>query len=207
MKNDASTADPWVEQVLDTGYTTDDNTEVMLTSDKVFEHDMEIACDSTDERLFDSDGENSNIEYLILDSDLSDSESECLPTEQESELPELEPESCKNRSEEPSIYVLPASDTIYRSNINKSEHSLAVSAFATRHNLSDVAISDMLQLIQLHLPDSNIAETSTRKLKESCGFESTYLMHHLYCEGCKKLFDTQLEQCITPGCQGTKNNA
>ena len=81
------------------------------------------------------------------------------------------------QNNEPPMYVLPLRNSVYERILNKSGHPLTISAFATRQNLSGTAIYDMLQLIQ---------------------------QHHLYCGSCKKLFDTQSEQCLTPRC--TKNS-
>lgn len=159
-----------------------------------------VIPDDIAERLSDLEDEiNLEVEYL-----LSESENEEYSPEEQDDF--CQPQENNRSVDNPPVYVIPASDSIYKSNITRSEHLLAASAFATRHNLSDTALNDLLELIQLHLPENNLAETNSRTLKESCGFDSSYLEYHLYCDGCKKLFDTESELCSTPGCIGTKND-
>ena len=59
-------------------------------------------------------------------------------------------------NDDPPVYVNPQSQSIYQSQITKKEHIFAVCTYATRHNLSDQAITDLLQLIQLHIPGNHI---------------------------------------------------
>lgn len=107
---------------------------------------------------------------------------------------------------DPSLYVIEPSEQIYFSSLKRSEHILAISAMATRHNLSQTAILDILDLIQIHIPDANIGLTSVSKLKDECGFGTQYLNYHIYCDNCKKTFDDNSNECPTPGCRGFKNN-
>lgn len=106
---------------------------------------------------------------------------------------------------DPPLYVIPSQAHLYKSSITKSEHLLAASALATRHNLSQTALSDILDFIQIHIPDENIAETSVSKLKDECGFGPNQLQYHLYCDGCKKMFNDN-DVCQTPNCTGSKQN-
>lgn len=107
---------------------------------------------------------------------------------------------------DPSLFVIEPSEQIYFSSLKRSEHILAISAMATRHNLSQTAILDILDLIQIHIPDANIGLTSVSKLKDECGFGTQYLNYHIYCDNCKKTFDDNSNECPTPGCRGFKNN-
>lgn len=106
---------------------------------------------------------------------------------------------------DPPLYVIPSQAHLYKSSITKSEHLLAASALTTRHNLSQTALSDILDFIQIHIPDENIAETSVSKLKDECGFGPNQLQYHLYCDGCKKMFNDN-DICQTPNCTGSKQN-
>jgi len=113
---------------------------------------------------------------------------------------------CSQRVNGPPLYVLPATTDTYNSSITRSEHILATSAFAARHNLSDMAIKDLLDLLQLHMPEHNTGETNIHNLKNQCGFNKSYLTFHLYCDMCKKLFSDETDICKTPGCQGLKTD-
>ena len=73
------------------------------------------------------------------------------------------------------------SDGIYSSNVTKSEHELAVLAFAARHNLSDTALEDLLLLLKLYLPESNLLDSSVPLLKERCGFHRESLNSFTFC--------------------------
>lgn len=117
-----------------------------------------------------------------------------------------ENEDNSTKTNDPPLYVIPPQQHLYKSSVTKSEHLLAASALATRHNLSQTAMSDILDFIQLHIPDENIGETSVAKLKDECGFGPNQLQYHLYCDGCKKGFNGNEDNCQTPECQGSKTN-
>lgn len=44
-------------------------------------------------------------------------------------------------------------------------------------------------------------------MKEKCGFDKTYLTYQLYCDKCKKLFFDDVDNCKTPGCEGSKTDS
>ncbi|XP_053398883.1 uncharacterized protein LOC123556697 [Mercenaria mercenaria] len=174
--------------------------------------EFQIPVDIIHGLLPDSDDENDHENvYMIQDMDIvvssSDTDTDTESSSDEDEQACADTENIPEKTEsDPSLYVIPPTESMYQSEISRSEHLLATSAFATRHNLSDTALSDLLQLLQLHLPGNNIGETSGRKLKESCGFNKSYLKYHMYCDKCKKLFDTETDNCITPGCDGIRKD-
>jgi hypothetical protein len=104
---------------------------------------------------------------------------------------------------DPPLYVLPPQEVMYVSNISKSEHVMAIAAYATRHNLSNVALQDLLDIIKLHLPPANTSVQSVKILKEECGFDQNYLQFKFFCGICKKNFTNNEEKCSTPDCKGT----
>lgn len=77
-----------------------------------------------------------------------------------------------------------------------------VAGFVSRYNLSDRASQDLLKLIQLHLPPTNIAETKLADIKRKCGFERSDVKYSMYCTKCKGSFSKD-EECSTEGCGGT----
>lgn len=115
--------------------------------------------------------------------------------------------SDRNSVNDPPLYVLSPSNDMYRSEITQSKHTLALSAFSTRHNLSDAAVKDLLRLVQLHLPKNNVAETNITELKEKCGFNKNYITCKLYCDSCKKVYLNDTENCQTPRCEGVKTDS
>lgn len=56
------------------------------------------------------------------------------------------------------------------------------------------------------MPEQNLCQTLLDQLQQSCGFDSSYLEYHLYCDFCKKLFDVNIESCTTPDCNNLKTN-
>ncbi|KAL5020963.1 hypothetical protein ScPMuIL_000118 [Solemya velum] len=166
--------------------------------DSIAPEEIEIPLDTDKGVNMELEDDNeSEEEFLMSESDLETSSEE----EDNSCEPQVSPEEL---SSDPPLYIIPPSSTVYHSNISRTEHVFAISAFATRHNMSDTALHDLLQLIQLHLPDNNIGETKTDKIKESCGFDSNYLVYHFYCDKCKKLFAKDTDKCNTPGCEGSR---
>ncbi|KAJ8319715.1 hypothetical protein KUTeg_002736 [Tegillarca granosa] len=171
-----------------------------LTDMYVSDHDTDSNCD-VQINLPTDDDENSedDINYLI-----SESESDASSSSDEDASFEHKSTLSNDVSKDPPLYVIPPSNTLYKSRITRSEHLCAISAYVTRHNLSDAAFKDLLDIIQLHLPEKNIGETNINNVKESCGFNPEYIQYHLYCENCKMLYDDDNEDCKTPGCTGSK---
>lgn len=83
------------------------------------------------------------------DSDMSISSEE---ETDEDEDKDISKEQYQEENMDPSLYVIPSANGPYHSDITKTEHILSLGAIATRHNLSNAAVSDILQLIQLHIP-------------------------------------------------------
>ncbi|WAQ94314.1 hypothetical protein MAR_006785 [Mya arenaria] len=93
-------------------------------------------------------------------------------------------------------------NSIYNSQITKKEHELAILTFSARHNLSDAALEDLLKLVNLYLPESNLVETNIEVLKERCGFNGTFLKSHTFCNICKNILKSGKDTCSTPNCPG-----
>jgi len=114
-----------------------------------------------------------------------------------------------NKDHDPPIFVIPASDTLFKCPIPRSEYLLAASALISKYNMSATMAQDVLKFSQIGMPEQNLCETSFDRLQQSCGFDASYMKYHLYCGLCKKLFDLNSEQetCKTPGCNGSKTNS
>lgn len=144
-----------------------------------------------------------NVEIdMELDSENSTSSSESDESEEEeykkdSEIPE---------SESVPLYVLSLSDSIYSSEITHKEHLLSLCAFSTKNHLSRTAFQQLLKLIDIHLPEKNLCETSVNKIKEKVGFHGSYFQCHEYCDTCGALYpnDKLIHQCTTPRCTGMR---
>lgn len=132
-------------------------------------------------------------------------------TTSSSESDESEEEEYKKDSEIPEsesvpLYVLSLSDSIYSSEITHKEHLLSLCAFSTKNHLSRTAFQQLLKLIDIHLPEKNLCETSVNKIKEKVGFHGSYFQCHEYCDTCGALYpnDKLIHQCTTPRCTGMR---
>ena len=89
------------------------------------------------------------------------------------------------------------------SNVTYEEHLMAIMALATRHNLNQAQLSDVIEVIKLHSPNGDVCVSSTKALySEVTGdVEMTY---HDVCEDCCGLFpeDSSVYRCATSGCSG-----
>ena len=115
--------------------------------------------------------------------------------ESESELGQEPDHNLNNsgiRNREPAsnipLYILPPSNDIYKSQISFDDHLLAISTYATRHNISDTEFEHLLYLINLHLPDNNFLERNINKIKEKCGFYDDNLKLFTFCSVCENVF-------------------
>lgn len=90
--------------------------------------------------------------------------------------------------------------------LSQAEHIACVAGFVSRYNLSDKASQDLLNLLQLHLPDKNIAETRLGDMKKKCGFERGDVKFSIYCTKCKASVTAEDEECRTQDCNGTKED-
>ena len=89
------------------------------------------------------------------------------------------------------------------SNVTYEEHLMAIMALATRHNLNQAQLSDVIEVIKLHSPNGDVCISSMKALySEVTGdVEMTY---HDVCEDCYGLFpeDSSVYRCATSGCSG-----
>ncbi|KAK3107892.1 hypothetical protein FSP39_024548, partial [Pinctada imbricata] len=134
------------------------------------------------------------------DADLSDEESRALASS-EDETDQQQP-----INDSVPLYVLPPSNNLFSSTISNKEHLLLISAFATKNNLTRTAFSQLMQLINSHLPDKNLCEKNVNRVKQKIGFGGKYFTYFDYCGKCGLLFpdDNMENQCKTPGCNGTR---
>lgn len=92
------------------------------------------------------------------------------------------------------------------SKISVKEHAAAVFGYSIRHNCSRQSISDLLQLIQLHVPENNRASKSYASLKRICnGWDTENIKVIEYCELCYVLWpidEPNNFNCATNNCKG-----
>jgi hypothetical protein len=72
--------------------------------------------------------------------------------------------------------------------VSKSEASIYVFAFMTRHNLTTIASEELIKLIQFLLPNNNFFPKSLNKLHKEIGFEKAEINVKEYCQKCRLLF-------------------
>ena len=98
------------------------------------------------------------------------------------------------------LFQISSSDTPYTSNITKDEHLASVIAYAQRHCATYQAFSDLLKLIELHLPQDNECETSVSKAKAKYVNIEDQIRYHDYCERCFQLFPADEQITVCPNC-------
>ena len=106
-----------------------------------------------------------------------------------------------------SLYIIQCdkcSDGTYSSDISVQEHELALLAYATRHNLSDTGVQQLVDMISLCLPASNFLDGNINKIKECCGFGNQFMKGYLFCNICKRTLEDGAETCQTPNCIGQR---
>ena len=88
--------------------------------------------------------------------------------------------------------------------ISHKEHMLSVLAYSLRHHVSQEQVNDLLQLIELHLPENNHVEKNLDNIKNACCGELKFGIHD-YCSNCFAPFpehDLTHFRCSTIGCSG-----
>ena len=89
------------------------------------------------------------------------------------------------------------------SSVTYEEHIMSIMSLAARHNLNQAQLSDLIEVIKLHCPDSGTYVSSVKSLhKEVTG--DVQLKYHDVCEDCFALFpeDATVYRCSTTGCSG-----
>lgn len=78
--------------------------------------------------------------------------------------------------------------------------------FFYQNHLSRSAFQQLLKLIDIHLPEKKLCETSVNKIKEKVGFHGSYFQCHEYCDNCGGLYPNGklIHQCTTPRCTGMR---
>lgn len=189
--------------------------DVTLSRTLEFEEDIlsgaAVSQDTIVEGLTDSQDET----YLSSGSDMDISVSD-FPYNSSSESSDIgsdenisgeEDTTTNNRPVTSPLYVLPPSEKCFTAPLSLMDHITAVSGFACRHNLSDTAIKDILDLIALHLPPNNIIQFDINNLKALCGFEDSYLKFYKFCKECGNTFSDRVDNCETPRCTGQRNES
>ena len=96
-----------------------------------------------------------------------------------------------------------ASPIFESSSVTYDEHLLAILSLATRHNLNQAQLSDVIELIKLHCPKDGKYVGSGKSLYREVSGE-VKVRYHDVCESCFGLFpeDTSVYRCSTTGCAG-----
>lgn len=95
-------------------------------------------------------------------------------------------------------------EPIYQgSRLTVSISMLLIVTFATRHNLSGVALCDLLNLIKVHCPSDNICRATLTMYQDFFRHLKTPLIYNYFCEKCFLSIekDAKCEKC--PNCSST----
>lgn len=109
-----------------------------------------------------SDAENDG---WIDETCFSDSTEDDSDDDLSAELTDDETDHVTAKQSKIPLFQIPSSNTPDTSTITKDEHLASVIAYAQRHCATYQAFSDLLKLIELHLPQDNECETSVFKVK------------------------------------------
>ena len=77
------------------------------------------------------------------------------------------------------------------SKISKEESQLLLFAFLFRHDLSQSALEDLIQLVNLHMPKNASIPSSKFLLKKSLNANYNIIQRHYYCNTCNKYLGSE----------------
>ena len=79
---------------------------------------------------------------------------------------------------------------------------LLIKKFALRHNLTQVAVGDLLQLIRLHCPPPNHCPTSVYQFNKVLGDLKQPSRYHYYCADClQQISGSEINKCPNTSCK------
>ena len=171
-------------------------------------HQLETSFDSYVHQELESDMEfvsdtKSDMELVSDSSHSTDTDEEGDSENEGSDFRKKEStEQVEQRSNDAPLYVIPNLNCTYTAPISYKEHILAVCAYVSRHNCSDTEFKDLLNMLNLHIPENNLMETDVGKVKAMCGYDKTFVAYHFFCNVCKKVYQQDIDRCLTNGCTG-----
>lgn len=145
---------------------------------------------------------------------LSDNESDCYADEDWAEL-DYEDEIAIQEEEEMSDKAakqtktetcedLPEDQLLYDgAHITLGTSVLLIMTFAMTHSISGAALSNLLDLIDVHCKKTNLCATSIHKFKNFFCQLNTPLCCHYYCQFCQGLLEDGLSISTCPYCKKT----
>ena len=100
------------------------------------------------------------------------------------------------------VDTLPRSQLLYKgSSLTMSASNILVMAYSMKHNLSNEAIGDLLQLLKLHLPNPNNCVGSAYSFKKQFAVNSTPKVdHHYFCSKCFQNVEPSVLVCPNVDC-------
>jgi hypothetical protein len=134
------------------------------------------------ENMFDPQNNNSQINMDIKSSDLDES-----PLFDQILIPNSAT-NLENSNEAFNSFKKVDNKIFTGHKVSKSEASIYVFAFMTRHNLTTIASEELIKLIQFLLPNNNFFPKSLNKLHKEIGFEKAEINVKEYCQKCRLLF-------------------
>lgn len=176
---------------------------------------FEDECSTEDEALFNDELNCNEVSPNIsncIRSDLDDSVGSIVESERESSL--LFEDSPDESVHEESLFgkvghELENEETLYAgSRLTQSQSFLLVLSFVLRHGLTGMALSDLLDLINIHCPENTQLTSKYLFLKELKPVES-HLQCHIFCPNCEYYIgDQDAEgQCVVCKTTWNKNNS
>ena len=84
------------------------------------------------------------------------------------------------------------------------QSQLLIFQYAVRHSLTKKALTELLQLLSVHLPSKASIPTSVHMLKNHIieAFPEATAEEHYYCNVCQRLLQSGTQQCQGGGCSG-----
>lgn len=150
---------------------------------------------------FNVSSEESNHES-DLDSESNDSLNFSTESSSENELSESSSSDESNSESDEEQIETQCHERKYQSFTVLQLQSLAIIAFLLRHNLTGVAVSDLISLLKVIYPDSSLGSLKYEELFQVIDKVNFKVCH--YCHICHKVFppNRDIFKCETPSCPG-----
>ncbi|KAM9384827.1 uncharacterized protein KZ484_006547 isoform 2-T2 [Pholidichthys leucotaenia] len=182
-----------------------------LTSPLLFEDE----CSTESEPPFNDEPNCSQVSpntSNYIHNDLDDSLGSIIGSEEESSLlfEDSPDESVNEESHFGKVgHELENEETLYTgSRLTQAQSFLLILSFVLRHGLTGMALSDLLDLINIHCPENTQLTSKHLFLKELKPIES-HLQCHIYCPNCEYYIGEQDSegQCVVCNTTWDKNNS
>lgn len=100
--------------------------------------------------------------------------------------------------------VLPSAPLYPGADLSTFQSHLLVFQFAIRHSLTGKSLTELLQLLTVHLPQGAAIPKSVHQLKRFFvdNFPEAQAVQHVYCSCCQRSLASMEARCLGNGCSG-----